>query len=57
LLLKIINKIELDLKNFSQKIAKKYVAMATMIVCVKHLFNNPDIFFNSCFKNHFKKWA
>jgi hypothetical protein len=22
-----------------------YVAMTTMIICVKHLFNNPDIFF------------
>ena len=32
----------------------KYVAMATMIICVKHFVNIPDIFFNSYFKNNNK---
>jgi hypothetical protein len=30
---------------FTQIIGKKYVAMATMIICVKHFVNIPDIFF------------
>ena len=31
--------------------------MATMIVCVKHLFNIPDIFLILAFKNNLKKLA
>jgi hypothetical protein len=42
----IIKKNGLDLKNFG------YVAMAAMIIFVKHFLNIPDILFNSCFKNN-----
>jgi hypothetical protein len=40
----IIKKNGLDLKkfHFSQTFWKKYVAMATMIICVKHFVNIPD---------------
>jgi hypothetical protein len=39
-----IKKNVLDLKifHFSQKFWKKYVVMATMIICVKHFVNIPD---------------
>ena len=51
----IIKKNGLDLKkfHFSQTFWKKYVAMATMIICVKHFVNISDIFFfNSYFENN-----